>query len=155
MNYTEQVFCTLQVEGIHRWKDCPFDEVFFLRDFHRHLFHIKAYKTVTHSDRDVEFIMLKREIQDYLATMYTVQWGKTITAQDRPLHLFGDRSCEMIAKDLIEKFGLSQCEVNEDGENGAIVTVIPTNEQQPTTQPLSEIECPVCGEIPVEGCKTC
>jgi hypothetical protein len=29
----------------------------------------------------------------------------------------------MIAKELIAKFNLSRCEVSEDGENGAIVTV--------------------------------
>jgi len=31
-------------------------------------------------------------------------------------------SCEMIARELIEHFNLSRCEVSEDGENGAIVT---------------------------------
>ena len=36
---------------------------------------------------------------------------------------FKSNSCEMIARDLIDKFGLNKCEVNEDGENGAIVTV--------------------------------
>lgn len=121
--YYETVFCTLQVEGIHRWKDCPFDEVYFLRDYHRHIFHIKAYKKVTHSDRDVEFIMLKREVQDYLRSMYTAQFGVNITAQHRAVHNFGDRSCEMIAKELIEKFDLLACEVNEDGENGAFVSI--------------------------------
>jgi hypothetical protein len=28
----------------------------------------------------------------------------------------------MIARDLMEAFNLSKCEVNEDGENGAVLT---------------------------------
>jgi hypothetical protein len=33
----------------------------------------------------------------------------------------------MLGKELIEKFNLTRCEVDEDGENGAIVTAcVPT-----------------------------
>jgi len=32
---------------------------------------------------------------------------------------FGNRSCEDIAEELIETFDLLNCEVLEDGENGA------------------------------------
>jgi hypothetical protein len=39
------------------------------------------------------------------------------------VHEFGAKSCEMIAIELINEFNLSRCEVNEDNENGAIVTV--------------------------------
>lgn len=113
MKYIEHVYCTLQVEGIHNWPGCPFDEVAYLRDPHRHVFHIKATKQVTHSDRDVEFIMLKHKINTYLEVKYYE--GKTKCC------LFGAMSCEMIAKELIEEFGLVKCEVNEDGENGAVV----------------------------------
>lgn len=56
------VFCTLQIDGTHYWKDCPIEEVSFLRNNHRHMFHIKAYKEVFHDDRDVEFIWLKRKM---------------------------------------------------------------------------------------------
>jgi hypothetical protein len=113
--YSEEVYCTLQVEALHCWPGCPFDEVAYLRDPHRHMFHIKAHKTVTHSDRDVEFIMLKHEIRDYLHEQYRVHTTKVLN--------FGAKSCEMIAKELIERFDLCRCEVSEDGENGAIVTV--------------------------------
>ena len=114
------VFCSLQVEGIHNWPDCPIDEVAYLRDPHRHLFHIKAYKEVTHSDRDVEFIWLKHQIQHFIdRTYYSVKYNCCV---------FGAKSCEMIAEELISKFDLQKCEVNEDGENGAIVTVTTTTE---------------------------
>ena len=108
-----QVFCTLQVEATHNWPGCPFDEVAYLRDPHRHVFFIKAYTAVTHTDRDVEFIMLKHKILDYMKTTYY--------SDDAKLHVFGAKSCEMLGQELIEHFGLTMCEVSEDNENGAIV----------------------------------
>lgn len=110
----QEVYCTLQIEGIHQWSACPHEEVSYLRSPHRHMFHIKAFKRVTHSDRDTEFIMLKHQITKYFAMTYT--WSGASNA-----YIFGDMSCEMIAIDLINTFGLSYCEVNEDGENGAAV----------------------------------
>ncbi len=111
-----EVFCTLQVDGIHNWPDCPIEEVNFLRVPHRHMFHVKAYKLVTHSDRDVEFIQLKHEVQEYIEATYFVPEERTC--------VFGAMSCEMIAEELIAHFDLTRCEVSEDGENGAIVEVI-------------------------------
>lgn len=113
MKYKTEVFCSLQVDGLHRWKECPFEEVAYLRDLHRHMFHIKCYKNVNHSDRDTEFIILKHQVMGYFKdTFYEI-----------PLRCcnFGEMSCEMIAERLIEFFNLSRCEVSEDGENGAIV----------------------------------
>lgn len=110
-----EVYCTLQIEGTHNWPDCPFDEVSYLRVPHRHVFHIKAYKQVFHDDRDVEFIMFKHKIQEYLLGQYF--------RGDKNLCVFGAKSCEMIARELIGKFELTRCEVSEDNENGAILTV--------------------------------
>jgi hypothetical protein len=112
---SEVVFCTLQIEGQHNWPGCPFPEVAYLKDLHRHVFHIKAYKKVTHDDRDVEFIMLKHKIESYF---YEEYFDSNIRMMD-----FENMSCEMIAKELITKFDLLKCEVSEDGENGAIVSV--------------------------------
>lgn len=111
VRYETQVYCTVHVEGVHHWPDCPFDEVKYLRDPHRHMFHIKAFKPVSHDDRDVEFIMLKHEIAEYLRDKYWHEEGKCL--------YFGAMSCEMIARELIDEFELSVCEVSEDGENGS------------------------------------
>ena len=117
-----EVYCTLQIEGVHNWPTCPFDEVSYLRVPHRHMFHIKAHKEVTHSDRDVEFIMLKGKVQTYIMEKYGI--SKPLEGCYGPnVCVFGAMSCEMIAEELINKFDLSRCEVNEDNENGAIVTV--------------------------------
>ena len=111
VNIQTEVYCTLQFEATHAWGNCPFEEVEYLKYPHRHVFHIKAHKLVTHSDRDVEFIMLKHRIFKYLKDKY-------------PTHAFGHQSCEMIATDLLCEFHLSRCEVSEDNENGAIVKVV-------------------------------
>ena len=113
--FKEEVWVTLQAEGIHCWADCPFEEVAYLRSPHRHVFHIKAHKKVTHSDRDVEFIMLKHEMEQYLWDMF---FDKKLK-----LHNFRTYSCEWIAHNLITRFDLSRCEVSEDNENGAIIEV--------------------------------
>ena len=84
-----------------------------MRDPHRHVFHITAHVRVSHNDRDVEFIVLKGAIEQYLRTKYFNEYAK--------LHDFGGQSCEMIAAELIDAFDLCQCEVNEDGENGSIL----------------------------------
>lgn len=106
------VLVTLQVEGLHRWPDArqKEPEMGYLADMHRHIFHIKCEKDVSHSDRDKEFIMMKREVLAYI----TGKWGYA-PAQ------FKDMSCEMIAKDIMTEFNLRSCEVWEDLENGARV----------------------------------
>lgn len=106
------VFITLSVEGVHHWPDCNLEEVGFLRHPHRHLFGVKCHFPVKHDRRDIEFIVAKRSVRFYLLKKY----GKGDGVCD-----FGSMSCEMIAKDLLENFGLVKCSVDEDGENGAEV----------------------------------
>ena len=101
------VYCTLQYEALHNWPTCDIDEVDFLKYPHRHMFHIKAFKKVDHDDRDIEFIVLKRKIARYLGEKYN--------------HDFGPMSCEMIARELIDTFNLSACDVSEDNENGCFL----------------------------------
>lgn len=123
MNIKSEVYCTLQIEGTHNWPGCPFDEVAYLRDPHRHVFHIKAHKLVNHDDRDTEFIMMKHQITEYLFDKYLRNSKDPTSRITQRLHAFGAMSCEMLARELIEEFDLCQCEVNEDNENGAILYV--------------------------------
>lgn len=112
----QKVFCTLSVEGTHNWPGCDIPEVDYLRLPHRHLFGIKATTIVDHADRNVEFIELKHKIQDYLKATY---YDET-----KRLHVFGHRSCEMIAKELMDVFDLCEVSVDEDNENGSILTKV-------------------------------
>lgn len=108
-----KVFCTLQVEGVHHWPTCDLKEVEYLKHPHRHMFHIKAFKKVSHEDRDCEFICLKHQVEVLLMKFYNPELR---------LHDFGAQSCEMIASSLWSALGLESCEVSEDGENGAVVS---------------------------------
>lgn len=104
-------------EGFHHWKDAP-DEVAFLKNLHRHLFHVKASITVGHDDRELEFFMVKRVMDEYLDFM--LKEKKNIVG-----------SCEMVATDLIYylriKYGDDRdyrVEVSEDGENSASIEIM-------------------------------
>ncbi len=106
------IIINTQVEGIHSWPECNIEEVSFLKYPHRHIFYITAKKEVTHLDRDIEIIQLKRAINEYLLKRYD------FTGDFNVLNFKND-SCEMIAKDLMEEFNLNYCSVLEDNENGA------------------------------------
>jgi len=105
------VYCTFQLEGIHNWPDCPIEEVKYLRDPHRHMFHFKLVVPVSHSDRDVEFIWLKHEAIESIESKYY--------DQDMRCCNFGASSCEHLCDFLLEQFPVAvMVEVSEDGENG-------------------------------------
>lgn len=108
-----KVISRLKIEGIHRWLSCPIEEVSFLKDYHRHIFHIHCQKEVYHNDRDIEFIQLSHLIKSYLNDTYYSNIHRCC--------FFGDKSCEMIAQEIAIKFNLCECEVNEDGEGGAVI----------------------------------
>lgn len=112
---TEQiaVYCKTRFEGQHHWYDAPLP-VKFLRTPHRHVFHVKLTVKVSHNDRDIEFILMKRALENYI--------------EEEIRHL--DRSCEQYAS-LIAKWAVlkynhpATVDVSEDGENGATVSLDP------------------------------
>ncbi|MEM4258047.1 MAG: hypothetical protein QXL17_02705 [Candidatus Thermoplasmatota archaeon] len=108
-----RVIIRLSVEGIHRWAECPIEEVSYLRQYHRHIFNVIGKAYVTHSDRDIEFIQAAHDIRQYLYDNYYNEQYKCL--------FFNDKSCEMLADEIVTRFKLYECEVNEDGEGGAIV----------------------------------
>lgn len=115
--YQTTVLITFQLEGFHNFPKAKeiFPEVGFLSNIHRHMFHFKLERQVNHDDRDVEFIMFKRQVIDYLQSEYYDLGYKAL--------LFGSMSCEMIARELLLKFDCCSVEVWEDGENGAKITI--------------------------------
>lgn len=110
------IWVTFSKEGIHKFpaalEDPKLEEVSFLGYPHRHVFHFKIQIQVRHSDRDIEFILFKRELEG-LYSSGTLQLDY--------------KSCEMIAEDLgdyILKSYPGRCfkvEVSEDGENGCLL----------------------------------
>ena len=60
----KSIFVTFQKEGLHRWPDAiNFPGVEFLANEHRHMFHFRVEMEVFHDDREVEFILFKRELE--------------------------------------------------------------------------------------------
>jgi hypothetical protein len=111
---------TFQREGIHKYpaalEDPRLSSVSFLGYPHRHIFHFRVRVSVVHNDRDIEFIMFKRELE----ALY-----------NDSLFLLDFKSCEMIAEDLIKYISNAypnryiEVGVSEDGENGAVLTYTP------------------------------
>ena len=105
------IWVKFQKEGLHRYPDAP-EEVGYLRNLHRHIFHFRVELEVFHNDRDVEFIMFKHELQNL--------YSEGVLMMDY-------KSCEMLAQDLGEyiltkypnrRYNIS---VSEDNENGATI----------------------------------
>lgn len=112
----KSVIIRTRFEGFHKWPSAP-DEVAFLRALHRHEFHVTLRISVFHEDREVEFLLVKNALEAWIGL-------------EQP---FADTdSCEVMAEKIIEwarsKYEVAvpaprayECEVSEDGENGAVV----------------------------------
>lgn len=79
------------------------------------MFHFSLSKKVSHNDRDIEIIQFKRQIVEYLVDKYFTQEAKCLD--------FGRMSCEEIAEELMKKYDLATCEVLEDWENWALLSI--------------------------------
>ncbi len=117
----KMIWVTFQKEGMHKYPAALTDpnlatgdeyDVSFLGYPHRHIFHFKVWISVTHDDRDIEFIQFKR----WLLNLY----------KDATLSL-DYKSCEMMSGDLYDVISQKYpnreiwIEVSEDGENGSFI----------------------------------
>lgn len=118
---SKMIWVKFTQEGIHRYPAALTDpnlatgdkyDVSFLGHPHRHIFHFQVWISVTHDDRDIEFIQFKRWLQNL--------YGDNILNLDY-------KSCEMIADDLYAQIAARYpnrsvwIEVSEDDENGALI----------------------------------
>lgn len=101
-----------EIIGMHRWENAkaPFE---YLANEHRHVFKIRCWFPVKHSNRDIEINQKQYEIESTIK--------KEFNSKDEKGADFGGMSCEMICEYLISKFGCESCEVTEDGFGGAYV----------------------------------
>lgn len=117
MNKKSLIWVTFNKEGIHKYPaaldDEKLKEVSFLGYPHRHIFHFKVWIEVFHNDRDIEFILFKRELEKL--------YGEGTLTLDY-------KSCEMISDDLYGYISKTypgrdiRIEVSEDGENGSDIS---------------------------------
>lgn len=110
MNKKTTIIIRTQFEGTHQYINAP-DAVSMLRSIHRHLFYVEVELDVYGDDRELEFILVKRALNDFL--------------DNKPFTI--TTSCEQMADAicgfLIEKYGNRniRCCVYEDNENGGCV----------------------------------
>jgi hypothetical protein len=117
----KMIWVTFRKEGIHKYPAALTDtnlatgdeyDVSFLGYPHRHIFHFKVWISVTHDDRDIEFIQFKRWLEKLYAEG-TLQLDY--------------KSCEMMSGDLFDTISNKYpgreiwIEVSEDGENGSFI----------------------------------
>ena len=115
------IWVTFRKEGIHKYPAALTDpklatgdeyDVSFLGYPHRHIFHFKVWIEVFHDDRDIEFILFKRWLENLYEGTLELDY----------------KSCEMIADDLAiaiqTRYPGRQLtiDVSEDGENGCSCT---------------------------------
>ena len=84
--------------------------------FRSHMFHFEVRKVVEHDDRDIEIILFKRSIVQYLMDKYS-ETGSFGDPCD-----FKNKSCEMLAQEVADKFECLSVQCLEDDENGALIT---------------------------------
>ena len=119
----KMIWVTFRKEGIHCYPAAATDpnlatgdqyDVSFLANPHRHIFHFRVWLSVTHNDRDVEFIQFKR----WLEQLYSSAQG--VLSLDH-------KSCEMMSDELYDTISNKYpgrevwIEVSEDGENGSFI----------------------------------
>lgn len=110
-----EVYCKVNFEAIHSWPGVVYipglEEVNYLQYPHRHIFVIRAYSSIEHFDRDVEFIWLAHQIEKFLKAQFPTYNGY---AAD-----IGAMSCEMIGELILNQFPeVYKVNVSEDDENG-------------------------------------
>lgn len=122
INIERFVTVQFQMEFIHKYPEAGTNpelaDVSFLQYPHRHMLHFAVSIQVFNDNRDIEFILLKRQCQKLFD-------NKIIEADYK--------SCEMISDELYEKlseiYGKDRAYrigVFEDGENGSTTSYTPT-----------------------------
>lgn len=112
---TTTIWVRFQKEGIHQYPQALDDpnllDVQFLGHPHRHIFHFEVEVEVFHDDRDIEFILFKRELE-------------ALYGDSKSMNI-DNKSCEMLANDLVRYIENKypnrdiSVSVSEDNENGA------------------------------------
>ena len=106
-------------EGVHYYSTAP-EEVKYLSMPHRHIFGVNVELEVFNDDREIEFIMFKHKINNWLKER----------CDSQGVWQMGTLSCEQVSKQLItyiseivEKIERRYIRVmvDEDGENGAAI----------------------------------
>lgn len=102
------VILDFDIEGFHNYPNAP-TQVSFLSNKHRHLFRIEIGICVTELNREKEIFIEQDIVKDIIRSRFGMP------------AIFGQMSCEHIAKFIIDNYDCSWCKVLEDGRGGALI----------------------------------
>lgn len=102
-------------ESLHCYPNAP-ERVSYLRNVHRHKFFVTVKIQVFHDDRELEFIIVKEDLNQFI----------TDNLVFRDMEKFVSMSCEMMARSILNYLSTTYGDnrsyfisVYEDDENGA------------------------------------
>ena len=101
-----------QFDALHKFKDAP-EQVYYLKNIHRHTFIINSKIEVFHEDRELEFYMVKDYIKTLLDNIETLGDNKSC-----------ENICSYVLTNLKQKYGSNRdycISCSEDGLNMAIL----------------------------------
>lgn len=107
-----------QYEGFHKYEHAP-DKVAFLRNNHRHMFYWTAVIGVNHDERELEFFLVKWEIEQAVAQMCGLKGGNLGSCESQARIIV-----DAIRKEWGERY--IQVEVSEDNESSGTVIYSPS-----------------------------
>lgn len=109
------IIVNTRFSALHCWPGCNIPGKEYLKNPHRHEFHVQVKIRVNHTDRDVEFIDFKEKLNCLLGCDFE---GKNLETM----------SCEMICEIIrneFHKYPIVYVRVLEDGENGSEMVISP------------------------------
>jgi len=113
------IVVNLRFAALHCWPAAP-PEVKFLRDYHRHEFHVKVALMVKHVERESETWQFKAFLRGVINDLCS-------PPTEVPFRNVGSYSCEQIAEVIATEVAARyqdrrevEVEVLEDGETGAL-----------------------------------
>lgn len=120
---TKKIIVRTSFKGMHCWPEASTvcgEQVKFLESEHRHTFYVQAELSVNDSDREVEFFVFQKMVDNTIRSLFLYN------CEDLAIHL-GRKSCETMAEEIINALRktlnnkLIAVEVWEDNEVGARV----------------------------------
>ena len=105
------IWINTQFPWFHSRADAP-EEVKFLKNEHRHMFYVKVELAVNHDDRDIEFFIAKKYINQVISNIFPEH-----PTQDGYRIGSCEMACQSIYDKIKEKYKVISISVNEDNEN--------------------------------------
>lgn len=108
----KHIFVTTKFEGTHCYPDAP-EEVEYLRHPHRHLFGVQLIVEVFHNERELEFIMVKHRLEEFIKKTFKPGTSMSCETMAEEIYRF--------VRETYDDERTVKVQVDEDGENGAIL----------------------------------